>query len=116
MKLRVGFAKRGAMGRARPAAPGGAVQDVGPPPTEATAAPPSRARYRITKPLPRQNRVPARLFCKHMAKDLKFVVDTALTPPAPAPGACRSPHLFIRAKGLGGRNFAAVLKVSRNMV
>jgi len=54
---------------------------------------------------------------KHMAKDLKFVIDTAYALNCPAPSAHANLQLFSQglAKGLGELDFAAVLQVLEGM-
>lgn len=54
---------------------------------------------------------------KHMAKDLKFVTDTAYALNCPAPGAFANLQLFSlgMAKGLGELDFAAVMQVLEGM-
>jgi 3-hydroxyisobutyrate dehydrogenase-like beta-hydroxyacid dehydrogenase len=60
---------------------------------------------------------PAQFPLKHMAKDLKFAVDTAYETGAPAPAAHANLQLYRQgvSLGFGGMDFAAVFKVFEEM-
>jgi 3-hydroxyisobutyrate dehydrogenase-like beta-hydroxyacid dehydrogenase len=74
--------------------------------------------FKVKEPLFRQDSFMAQFPLKHMAKDLKFVADTAVTLRCPAPSAFTSLQLYNQgmSKGLGELDFAAVVKVLEGMI
>jgi len=73
--------------------------------------------FRIKEPLLKEGAYPAQFPVKHMAKDLKFVTDTAFGLRCPAPSAFANLQLFnqAQAKGLDELDFSAVLQVLESM-
>jgi 3-hydroxyisobutyrate dehydrogenase-like beta-hydroxyacid dehydrogenase len=65
----------------------------------------------------REEKFPAQFPLKHMAKDLKFAVDTAYDLGAAAPAAYNGLQLYSqgKARGYGDLDFAAVYKVLKEM-
>lgn len=74
--------------------------------------------FKIKEPLLRQQKYLAQFPFKHMAKDLKFVTDTACQLRCPAPSAFQNLQLFNQgmSKGMGELDFAAVIQVLEGMV
>jgi len=74
--------------------------------------------FTIKEPLLRQDKYLAQFPLKHMAKDLKFVTDTACDLRCPAPSAFRNLQLYNQAlsKGLGELDFSAVIQVLESMI
>jgi 3-hydroxyisobutyrate dehydrogenase-like beta-hydroxyacid dehydrogenase len=74
--------------------------------------------FRIKEPLLKQRKFLAQFPMKHMAKDLKFVTDTACALRCPAPSAFTSLQLFNQgmSKGMGELDFAAVIEVLEGMI
>ncbi|WP_027185480.1 NAD(P)-dependent oxidoreductase [Desulfovibrio inopinatus] len=69
--------------------------------------------FQLKEPMLRTNEFPTQFPAKHMAKDLKFVVDTAYESGASAPCAHQVLQLFSKAvaQGLSEEDFAAVAKI-----
>lgn len=74
--------------------------------------------YRMKKEMILQDNFLAQFPLKHMAKDIKFIADTACELRCPAPGAFANLQLYNQgmSKGLGELDFAAVLKVLEGMI
>jgi 3-hydroxyisobutyrate dehydrogenase-like beta-hydroxyacid dehydrogenase len=74
--------------------------------------------FKIKEPLLAQQKYLAQFPLKHMAKDLKFVTDTAYSLRCPAPSAFQNLQLFNQgmSKGLGELDFAAVIQVLEGMI
>jgi 3-hydroxyisobutyrate dehydrogenase-like beta-hydroxyacid dehydrogenase len=73
--------------------------------------------YKIKEPLMRKAEYTPQFPLKHMHKDLKFVLDTAVALNCPAPSVFTNLQLFSQgmAKGLGELDFAAVKQVLESM-
>lgn len=78
-----------------------------------TAGPLMNGLFGLKEPMLRSGEFPTQFPLKHMAKDLKFAVDTAFANGAQAPAANAMMQLYARgvAQGLGDEDFAAVFKV-----
>jgi len=74
--------------------------------------------FRIKEPLLRQRTFLAQFPLKHMAKDLKFVTDTACALRCPAPTAFQNLQLYNQgmSKGMGELDFCAVMQVLEAMI
>ncbi|WP_243359986.1 NAD(P)-dependent oxidoreductase [Fundidesulfovibrio terrae] len=74
--------------------------------------------FKIKEPLITQRKFLAQFPLKHMAKDLKFVTDTACALRCPAPSAFANLQLFNQgmSKGMGELDFAAVIEVLEGMI
>jgi 3-hydroxyisobutyrate dehydrogenase-like beta-hydroxyacid dehydrogenase len=74
--------------------------------------------FKIKEPLIAKDKFLAQFPVKHMAKDLKFVTDTACALRCPAPGAFGNLQLYNQAmaKGMGELDFSAVIKVFEAML
>jgi 3-hydroxyisobutyrate dehydrogenase-like beta-hydroxyacid dehydrogenase len=74
--------------------------------------------YQAKAPLLASGNYPASFPLKHMAKDLKYVLDTAYETGAhiPAAQAALGMYLLARERGLGDMDFAAVDKAMRDML
>ncbi len=76
------------------------------------AGPLKNGMFELKAPMFEKDEFPAQFPAKHMAKDLKFVVDTAYETGATAPAAHVLLQLYSKvvAMGLGDQDFAAVFK------
>ena len=74
--------------------------------------------FKIKREMILQGNFPAQFPLKHMAKDIKFIADTACELRCPAPGAFTNLQLYNQgmSKGLGELDFAAVVKVLEGMI
>jgi len=74
--------------------------------------------FRVKEPLIRQRTFLAQFPLKHMAKDLKFVTDTACSLRCPAPSAFQNLQLYNQgmSKGMGELDFSAVMQVLEGMI
>uniref|UniRef100_A0A7C4AGZ5 NAD(P)-dependent oxidoreductase n=1 Tax=Fundidesulfovibrio putealis TaxID=270496 RepID=A0A7C4AGZ5_9BACT len=74
--------------------------------------------FRIKEHMLREGSFPAQFPLKHMAKDLKYVTDTASDMKCPAPAAYSNLQLYNQgmSKGLGELDFSAVIKVLEGMI
>jgi len=74
--------------------------------------------FKIKEPMLKQQKYMAQFPLKHMAKDLKFVTDTAVNLRCPAPSAFTNLQLFNQgmSKGMGELDFAAVIQVLEGMI
>ena len=74
--------------------------------------------FRIKQSLILQQNYMAQFPLKHMAKDLKFVTDTACALHCPAPSAFQNLQLYNQgmSKGMGELDFAAVVQVLEGMI
>jgi len=73
---------------------------------------------RMKAPLLAKNDFSPQFAAKHMAKDLKFIVDTACDMRCPAPSAFANMQLYNQAlsKGMGEQDLAVVVKVLESML
>ncbi|MBM4301431.1 MAG: NAD(P)-dependent oxidoreductase [Deltaproteobacteria bacterium] len=73
--------------------------------------------FQVKAPLLKENRYPAAFPLKHLAKDCKFVVDTAFELGAPAPVAHTILHLYRAgvAQGWGDEDISAIAKVLEHL-
>lgn len=78
-----------------------------------TAGPLACGLFGLKEKMLREDYFPPQFPLKHMAKDLKYVLDTADEVGAPVPAAAAMQQLYAagRARGLGDMDFAAVAKV-----
>ncbi len=74
--------------------------------------------FKLKEPMLLKEQYMAQFPLKHMAKDLKFVTDTANALHCPAPSAYTSLQLYSQgvSKGLGELDFAAVTQVLQGML
>ena len=74
--------------------------------------------FKIKEPLLRERKYLAQFPLKHMAKDLKFVTDTACSLRCPAPSAFQNMQLYNQAmsKGMGELDFSAMIQVLESMI
>ena len=74
--------------------------------------------FKIKEPLLKERKYLAQFPLKHMAKDLKFVTDTACSLRCPAPSAFQNMQLYNQAmsKGMGELDFSALIQVLESMI
>jgi 3-hydroxyisobutyrate dehydrogenase-like beta-hydroxyacid dehydrogenase len=74
--------------------------------------------FKIKEPLITQDKYLAQFPLKHMAKDLKFVTDTACELRCPAPSAFQNLQFYNQAlaKGMGELDFSAIIQVLEAML